>query len=71
MKTITVYEDAQPAASWPTIPIRTTHGRGGVATSKIASRTDSHGPPPWSLTDLHRVATRTRVNAGSGAETLR
>lgn len=70
MKNATLHEDARPPASWPTTSTRTARDR-GVMTSEFASRTDPHGPPPWSLTDLHRVATRTRVNAGSGAEALR
>lgn len=70
MKTATVHEDAQPPASWPTTSTRTTHAR-GVMTSEFAARTGSHRPRSWSLTDLHRDATRIRVNAEPGAEAPR
>lgn len=67
MKTATVHEDAQLPASWPMTSSPATDDR-GVMTAESASRTDPHGPPSWSLTDLHRDATRTRVNARSRPE---
>jgi hypothetical protein len=52
----------QPLVIQPVIPTGATDdGRRG-STSNV-SPTDPHGPPPWSQTDLHRDATRVRVDA--------
>jgi hypothetical protein len=54
--------DGQPLVTRPTTPTRATDDRRRGTTSNV-SPTDPHGPLPWSLTDLHRDATRLRVDA--------